>query len=321
MANKNKRMKQYPVHQSPLFKLRNHKKLADVLGTKPQTLKKVVKRGDKNYKFGTTESGRAIEIPQSQILRYHNRINQLLSRISPPDYLMSGVKGRSYVGNAVEHQGERAVAKQDIKAFYQSTTKEIVYRGLRKRLQCSSDIAETLAELCTVKGHIPTGSPISQSLAFFVNFGVFEHINQYASSRGLRFTLYVDDLTFSGKEIPKNFLRYISSYLEKNRGYKVHKHRTYRATTEKEVTGVILKQGGVDVKNKHRQKIHSMLTRLSYFSDVSPKDDAKTRDYFQRLIGHLFSAGQISPGYRTRGKEIVEIRKSIGVEGRNQNGK
>jgi len=321
LANNNKRVKQYPVHQSPLFKLRSHSKLAAVLGTKPKTLKTVVRRADKNYKFGTTESGRAIEIPKSQVLRYHNRINKLLCRISPPDYLMSGVKGRSYVDNAAKHRGERAVAKQDIQRFYQSTTRDIVYRGLRKRLHCSSDIAQTLADLCTVKGHIPTGSPISQSLAFFVNFGVFEHINQYASSRGLRFTLYVDDLTFSGQKIPKNFLRYISGYLEKNRGYKVHKNRTYHATTEKEVTGVILKQGGIDVKNKHRQKIDSMLRRLSYFSDESQKSDAKTRDYFQRLIGHLYSAGQVSPGYRTRGKEMVEIRKAIGIEGQNQNNK
>lgn len=208
-------IKKYNVNQSPFYKLSNHKSLAKLLYISPYTLKRVLKRGDDNYKFGSTDNGRLIQVPKTQLLRIHKRINHLLKRIETPDYLVSGVKGRSHVYNAKLHVGDRVVAKTDIEKFYPSTTLEIVKKGFRKIFKCPDDIATTLAKLCTVNDHVPTGSPLSQSLCFIVNYPVFDEINRYARSRNLIFSLYVDDLTFSGKTIPKHFLKYISSILKK----------------------------------------------------------------------------------------------------------
>tara|TARA_B100002003_G_scaffold182562_1_gene170807 strand:- start:1732 stop:2691 length:960 start_codon:yes stop_codon:yes gene_type:complete len=313
--------KQYPINQSPLYKLSNHKRLAKILTVQPATLKKLVARGDANYKFGKVggDESREIEIPKSQLLRVHRRLNSLLNRIEKPDYLMSGVRGRSHVDNAKRHSGKYAVAKVDIKKFYPSTSKSIVSRGLRKTFRCSEDIAETLAALSTVKGYVPTGSPLSQSISFIVNLSVFNHINTYARARGLTFTLYVDDLTFSGKKVPKNLVSYVQSYLKKSRGYASHKVRRYNAETEKVITGVVLEGNVAKVKRTQKKVITDLYRRIPYYSEPVRRLEPATIKFFQRIIGHLFSAGEISPGYRNLGAKTVMVREAAGVPAQNQN--
>lgn len=316
-----KTRKKYQINQSPLYKLSNHNRLAKILTVQPTTLKKLVARGDDNYKFGKVggEDSRDIEIPKTQLLRIHRRLNVLLNRIEKPDYLMSGVRGRSHVDNARRHKGDHAVAKVDIKKFYPSTSESIVKKGLRKVFLCSEDIAETLAKLSTVKGFVPTGSPVSQSLAFIVNLPMFNHINTYARQRDLTFTLYVDDLTFSGKKIPKNFIPYIQNHLKKNKAYSSHKIRQYNASTEKVITGVVIKGSAVDIKNTQRKTITNLYRKIPYYSDPVRCLDTSTIKFFQRLIGHLFSAGEISPGYRNLGEQTVRVRKAASVPAQNQN--
>ncbi|MFM9269962.1 reverse transcriptase family protein [Halomonas elongata] len=311
--------KSYPVNQSPFYKLSNHKLLAKILCMQPYTLKRILLRGDENYKFGTTDNGRAIQIPKTQLLRVHTRINQLLNRVEKPSYLVSGVKGRSHVYNAKMHAGDVAVAKTDIERFYPSTTFNIVKKGFRKKFKCAEDIAKTLAFLCTVNGHVPTGSPLSQSLSFIVNSPVFDEINKYSRSRNITFSLYVDDLTFSGKVIPKNFLNHISQLLKKNRGYKCHKFRTYNRNTEKVITGVVVRQHGIDIKRTQKKIISDLSKKKAHFSRPEINEEPNTIKYYQRLIGHLFSAGEISPRYKQFGFTVVSERKALGILAQNQN--
>lgn len=309
--------KAYPINQSPLYKLTNHRKLANILGVSPSTLKKIVKRGDDNYKLGKTDSGRNIQIPKNQLLRIHKRINKLLSRIKKPDYLVSGIKGRSHVYNAKIHAGYVAVAKTDIKGFYPSTTSLIVKKSFIKTFNSSKDIAETLSLICTVSGHIPTGSPLSQSLSFIVNSSTFNEINIYSRSRGIKFSLYVDDLTFSGKVIPKYFLSHISYLLKKNRGYICHKFRTYNKETEKVITGVVVGPDGVDLKRSQKRTISELSKKKAYFSQPKMINNSKASNYYQCLIGHLFSAGEISPRYKQIGHIVVSERRSLGILSKN----
>lgn len=309
--------KAYPANQSPLYKLTNHRKLANIFGVSLSTLKNIAKRGDDNYKLGKTDSGRKIQIPKNQVLRIHKRVNNLLSRIEKPDYLVSSVKGRSHVYNAKTHVGYVAVAKMDIKKFYPSTTSRIVKKGFIKIFRCSEDIAETLSLICTVNGHIPTGSPLSQSLSFIVNSSIFDKINIYSRSRDIKFSLYVDDLTFSGKVIPKYFLSNISYMLKKDRGYICHKFRTYNKETEKVITGVVVRADGVDLKRSQKRIISDLSKKKEYFSQPRMINSPKTSTYYQCLIGHLFSAGEISPRYKQIGHSVVSERSSLGILSKN----
>jgi len=305
----------YPINQSPLYKVNSHASLAKILFIEPRTVKKILKRGDNNYYFSTLpESNRSLEIPKSQLRRVHARINNLFSRIQEPFYLNSGVKGRSNIKNAKDHLGEKSLVKVDIKSFYPSTTEDMVEKCFIKVFRCSRDVAKTLSKLCCVNGHLPTGSPISQSLAFYVNISIFKHLSIYSKARNIVFSVYVDDMTFSGKVIPRNFVSYITSYIEKNRGYKCHKIRTYNVSTPKVVTGAVINGESLKVKNSQRNTIYKLLLSLDKNVNTYKYDSLELVHYFQVLIGHLFSAGQINGRYYQKGKEIVRYRKKLGIK-------
>ncbi|EGR8991485.1 hypothetical protein BST55_08740 [Vibrio vulnificus] len=317
-----KKNKPYKINQSPLYKLTSHKKLASCLGVEnEQTLRRLIKHGDNNYYVSKLPDGRVIEVPKPQLNRVHRRINKLLTRIEVPDYLNSGVKGRSNVKNARDHVGKLSVLKLDIKKFYPSVTEQQIARCFVKSFSCTKDVAETLSKLCVVDGHLPTGSSISQSLSFIVNRPMFDHLNIYSKARKVKFTCYVDDLTFSGQVIPKDFCGYVTSYLKKNRGYNCHKIRIHRAMTPKSITGAVVVGNVLKVKNRHRKRIQRLLHLYNFMVKRYQPDDEKLINYFQRLQGHLYSAAQINPRYRQMGDIIVQRRCNLGVPALNQNTK
>lgn len=312
----------YNINQSPFYKLNSHKRLAKILGlSEVSVLNRLVAKGDKNYYTSTIDTGRVIEVPLPQLSRVHKSIDRLLSRIQAPDYVNSGVKKRSNVKNAKDHVGRKALLKLDIAKYYPSVTREQIKVCFLRSFKCTADIAETLSKLCSYNGHLPTGSNISQSLAFAVNRPVFDHIQQYAKSRNIKFTCYVDDLTFSGKVIPKSFIGYIRSYISNNRGYRCHKIRMYKADTPKLVTGVVVEGNVLKVRNRHRSAIVKMLHQKKHFlSTYTPQDKALIQ-YFQRFQGHLFSAGQVNGRYRQMGIALVQERRALGIAAYNQNTK
>jgi len=315
-----KKRNKYKINQSPLYKLNSHKKLSKCLGFEnDKTLQTLLKRGDDNYYISKLPSGRDIEVPKPQLSRMHRRLNKLLTRIEVPEYLNSGVKARSNIKNARDHVGKHAVLKLDIKKFYPSVTQQQIMRCFVKSFSCSKDIADTISKLCTFTGYLPTGSAISQSLSYIVNRPIFDHINIYSKSRNIKFTCYVDDLTFSGTVIPKNFCSYITSYIKKNRNYNCHKIRIHKAGTPKLVTGAVIVGDTLKVKNKHRKRIHSLLHEYKVMVGRYQPEDNELINYFQTLQGHLFSAAQVNSRYRQMGDIIVKRRRDLGVSALNQN--
>jgi hypothetical protein len=306
----------YQINQSPLYKINNPKTLAKILCVDINTIQTIIGKGSQNYYFSNLpgDKRRALEVPKPQLKRIHTRINNLISRISAPDYLYSGVKGCSNVKNAKTHLGDKALLKIDIKNFYPSTTIKMVEKCFQKTFHCTKDIATTLSELCCVNGYLPTGSPISQSISFYTNIGVYNHLNTYSKSRNIRLSVYVDDLTFSGQIIPKSFVDYVTSFIEKNRGYKCHKIRMYKSDTPKVVTGAVIVGHTLKVKNSHRKTIKDLLFGLDGQIKSYKFDSPELNHYFQVLIGHLFSAGQINGRYYQKGKEIVESRKILKLQ-------
>ncbi len=85
---------------------------------------------------------RLIEPPKEELKQIQARIKSILSGITVPDNVFSGIRGKSYTGNALYHVGprRRSVYKIDITAFFPSISRETVYRFFREDLQCSSDV-------------------------------------------------------------------------------------------------------------------------------------------------------------------------------------
>jgi hypothetical protein len=142
-----------------------------------------------------------VEAPQGELKRIHIRLFKLLSRIKTPEYLHSGIKGRSYLTNATAHVGAGGLVKFDISSFYPSTTHRQVFIGCVREFKCSGDVGQLIADLCTYDGHLPTGSAVSMLLAFYAHKQIFDQAYERARAQGRVFTVYVDDVALSGEDV------------------------------------------------------------------------------------------------------------------------
>src|SRR5258706_1339972 len=214
------RRKQYAIDQCHFYKLESKDRLAEIIGFDLKDLQRLAGRSD-NYRVftiapkrditGRVRKARLVQQPKGDLAKIHKRLFVLLSRTEVPDYLHSAVRGRSYISNAAAHIGLARTVKLDIASFYQSTKRHHVFSFFRNEMHCGEDAAMLLASLSTWDGVLPTGSPISTHLSFFAHRQMFEEVAELARTRGLHFSVYIDDLVLSGPSAAQALVRAVEA--------------------------------------------------------------------------------------------------------------
>lgn len=294
--------KKYPIDKSPFFKLSSKKTLSELLRIDYDLIRNLDNSGiDNLYKnFQDKETRRFINEPHGVLLSVHRRILQLLGRISPPDYLHSAVKGRSYKTNALAHCGGGSVIKIDIKKFFPSIKFHRIQAFFSDVLLCSPDVSFILARLCSVQSgserHLPTGSCISPLLSCLVNKSLFDSISSLAFECGCKFTLYVDDMTVSGANADKDLLTAISKKIF-SYGYGYHKIQIYN-NGKSLVTGLIVQRDNIALPHSRAKKIFDLIKLMAVTKTCQKKALAS-------LVGRLAEAEQIESQYRVVRNDIL----------------
>lgn len=297
--------KSYSLKDSIFYKLSSKKRLAKILNSNIPDIKSLC--ADSNYRFFSKNLGtkmREIQTPLPQLDRLQSRVASLLCRIEASDYLHSGVKKRSNISNAKEHLGKNLkLITVDIEQFFTSTKKIDVFNFFYKTMLCSPDISDLLSKLLTVNGHIPTGSRISMPLAYFSNKKMFDEMQYESIQIGAKMTVFVDDITFSGVNIRKNFIYTISNICGKY-GKKIHKHkiRFYNSKEIKLVTGVALIEDKAVPRNAHLSLLHSDM------QEWINSDQAVNHSLENRILGRMSFIGSIDAKYKIKSKTF---RRSI----------
>ncbi|WP_155247776.1 reverse transcriptase family protein [Variovorax paradoxus] len=288
-------MKSYALNQCPLFKMASRRKLASLLGFDAGVLQTLANRTTNYLCFDIAQGSkkRRVEVPKRALERVHRRLFALLERIEKPDYLHSGRKKRSYITNAQVHTGLAPLVKLDLKKFYPSVASSRIYRFFNEVLLCSCDVAAILTKLCTVDGHLPTGSCISQLLAFFAAKPMFDELHEYSFKLGNRDSCYVDDLTWSGSNATPAFL-WAAKQIVHRHGFKYHKDLVYRADQQKVVTGVLISGGELTVQRSREHELWRSIHALG------GQDPAKRLKAIDSLIGKVIANGQIENRFLLR---------------------
>lgn len=146
------------LEASALFNVRTRKKLADILLCSPTHLKSVGAieiRYKKRWKPKHSDTApwlkqpppeeeignyRPIDIPVDPLKKLQTRIGNLLSRIEPPAFLFSPVKGVSYVDNAKRHVNSNAFWLLDIAEYFPSCTADRVAWFFSTVMKCAPDV-------------------------------------------------------------------------------------------------------------------------------------------------------------------------------------
>ena len=282
--------KSYPLHQSPLFRLRGKGQFQKVLGVEWDAIDKLL--SPKNYRVWINPKEREIQQPVGWLNHVHARIGKLFSRIELPDYIYSR-KGRSYTDNAAAHLGALPLVKTDIHQFYPSTTRNMVFRMFLLDFECAEDVAHRLADICCYRQqHLPTGSPLSGRVAYFASKHMFDEISQLADAHECRMTAYVDDVTISGRKATKRLLGGVRRLVAKH-GLKTkqRKSKTFAENAAKTVTGAVVAGDDLRLPNVRHKKIWETKKLLA----AAPRSE-RTR-LARVLRGRLQEASQI---YRDR---------------------
>lgn len=254
MTRKNK-AKSYPLKESILYNLKSKNKLASLLHMPLKELNLL--QNDTFYSCFQTDKGRNIQSPQDKLYIIHKYINKLLSRVELPKYLHSGRKKRSSITNARVHlRSNYKTLAVDIENFFPSTLATKVFNLFFNIMKQSPDVAKLLTNLVTYNGYIPTGSPLSMNLAFFSNIAMFDELYHFADNRCCKMTVFVDDLTFTGKAVNKNFLVNIEKIITKyNLKIKHRKTNFFYENSPKFVTGVVIKNNKIEPEYEQLKKL------------------------------------------------------------------
>lgn len=118
---------------------------------------------------------------------------------SLPLGMTGGIAGRSTADNAAPHLGQPLVGVLDIKDCFPHTRYTAIYSVWRERYGFEQHLATILTKLTTRHGHLPQGAPTSSALCNLALLPLYESIDVYAKLVELNFTLFVDDITISGK--------------------------------------------------------------------------------------------------------------------------
>jgi len=213
-------------------------------------------------------------------------------------------KGSSTVDNALPHSGANTILTLDLMDFFSTIKRKQVY-SIFKTIGYNKTIATILTNICTYQGVLPQGSPCSPKLANLSAWTLDLRIQGYVGKRGINYTRYADDMSFSGLSPAKvvKILPMITTIIQDEK-FKVNpsKTRVAGAARAKTVTGLIITNEGIGIgKNKYknlRSKIHHLTLPaeqtntkllyevggwLSYLNSVDKKRLAKTNKYISEL--------------------------------------
>lgn len=169
--------------------------------------------------------------------------------------------GRSIRDHAAAHAGRAVVVSVDIDSFFPSTTYAQVMRVCGKVCdgRLSPRAVRFLTDICSYGGALPTGAPTSPAIANAVLIGVDRALAAAAERRGVAYTRYADDLTFSGDDHAVRFIPFARRLL-RGQGYRLDDRKTmiFRRGRRQVVTGLVVNERP-DIPRPLRRRLRAAL--------------------------------------------------------------
>lgn len=267
------------------------------------------------------ENKRLVEAPSDHLKSIQRTIYGFLKKLDFPDYVYSGIKGKSYIDNVRVHEGSKSLFKLDISKFFPNTSRNSIYLFFRDKMKTSPDVAEILANYCaydstytkkdniknyikekgiTQSNHLITGSPVSSIMSYLANVDMFEELYIKAKDRDINMTVYVDDIIFSsGNKIPSFFRNEVLKTVESH-GFKISKSKChwFEYGTIKKVTGVIL-----DEEQNPCTPFRLMKKTHEYIEEINNGNYENSK----KLIGCISTSEQIRNS-KTKYKKLLQTK-------------
>jgi hypothetical protein len=298
-----------PAKVYPILSVR---RLASLLAVKPQTLRDLAKVAGTQYnpfdrkqvKSNGRVKWRHIDNPSKPLKFIQQKINKnLLNGVvqSLPEGMTGGISGRSILDNARRHLSQQSIAVLDLKDCFPKTSNKKIFKIWRNYLGAGEEVASLLTKLTTFQRRLPQGAPTSSSLCNVVLFPLYKKIEKYTTKNGLSLSLYVDDVTISGKnKTIKLAIPVVIGFIQKS-GYAVRRNKIEIMTsnTPQKTTGLLVNRK-ISVLHKTREGLRRDIIVLSRQQKLSSHD-------FASIEGKINHIGRTSKEHADKLKDFANL--------------
>lgn len=251
----------------------------------------------KTYEISKKSGGkRNISQPCSELKSLQGWINKnILERLSVSRACKGFEKQTTIRDNASPHIGSNAIMALDLEDFFPTIKINHVWSVFRT-IGYSPRMSAILASICTYENVLPQGSPASPKLSNLVTIKLDKRILGYVGKRGVIYTRYADDLTFSAYSPSRLIKIYpvVKSIIE-DEGFTLNqlKTRFFGPNHQHKVTGLVVTDDEVGIGCKKMRCLRAKIHHLCNFHRDSPPIDQ-----VNHLVGWLAFVNSIDKNRR-----------------------
>lgn len=284
------------------------KEIARFLGIDENTVNEIISDTKKHYskffiwKDEEHTKKRWIEAPDEVLKGIQEHIlHNVLYKMAPTKFAHGFIHGRSIVSCAKEHTGKKFVLKLDLKNFFPSISRDMVYGAMFSELTPENvKIIIPAIELCLMDGRLPQGAPTSPAISNIVCKPLDMVLYGIAERFGLTYTRYADDLIFSSNDdtIYKVIPIIKSTIVKFGLVVNEKKVKVLKKHQRQTVTGLVVNADGkTSVRRKKRMNLRAFMHQI--LIGKKPLD----RVNINRLRGNVNLINMANP---EQGKWFVE---------------
>ena len=243
---------------------------------------------------------RVLHAPLYQMKHAQQRIlKRILSHLPVSPYATAYVPGKGLADNAAPHVGHKYLLKMDITDFFGSITYLQVISAAFPSTLYPPQIGAILTTLCCYKEVLPQGAPTSPVLSNIVMRHFDDAIGGWCKKRGIAYTRYCDDMTYSGMFDPTE-VKSLVKYELKRFGFFINDKKTVvlRNGQRKVVTGIVVNekpQTSAAYRRAIRQDLY-YCRKYGFEAHLHKKGILVSPDtYKAQLLGRINYALSINP--------------------------
>lgn len=283
---------------------------------------------------------RRLLVPDPLLCRIQkNILRHVLAELPVSAYAAAYKPKTSIVDNAEPHVGANVLLKLDICHFFDSITFFQVYGHAFPGIYYPPPIRTMLANLCCCRDSLPQGAPTSPAVSNLVMKPFDEYMGKWCEERGIGYTRYCDDMTFSGefdrREVQNKVRGFLAAY-----GFELNEKKTrlQKAHQRQTVTGIVVNEKP-QVSRAYRRKLRAEVYYCCKYGveshllrcrekEAAPKGDVYSKGFsqemevacvrfLQQLLGRINYVLQVNPEdaefcrAKERVKEMLSKRASL----------
>lgn len=292
--------------------------LAAVLCCTEDELSDIAKQVPQLHKAGAVQwkkdgTPRFTHDAQPALKSIHEKIkNRLLKKVRFPRYLLGGIADPDYPrtpeAHARVHASSKIVISEDIKDFYPSTSRDLVFRVWKYLFQFSPQIAELLTQLTTFEGSLPQGWKTSGYLANLAFWECEPELVEWLEAQGCAYSRFADDVDVSSmNKLDDSAKTAIISKLYrmlKASGYspKRTKHKIMTSGHQMEVTGINVNRKRLTLPKSYRKAVRAKIFQLEQKS----AQERNTREYCKDWRSAIGQANHVRRFHQQTGEQLLQ---------------